>query len=199
MTKVITDTQDIAEALELYDEEGRPMESLAATEQPDPAAKLEFHVQMKDWTLRDMEALIVEAAARQIVGLRGESQLSKQIQDRVIELTTEKLDDKLSSVTYDILNQRVMTPSYGAQKAVTLAEYIGLTSQAYLSEKVGNDGKPTTSSYHSVTRAQYLVEQAMQVKFILSLPRSQELDFMLHNLVGAGDLINTDDFTLLRS
>ncbi len=160
----ILESADLDE-MDGFAEDAAPRESLSATTESDPKAKLEFHVQMRDWTIRDMEEMIVEASARQIVGMSGETALAKKIQDRVVELTTQRLDEKLSGVTADILSQPVMTPGYGAQKAVTMAEYIGLTSAAYLAEMVGSDGKPTTSSYNRQTRAQYLVEQAMQVKF----------------------------------
>mmetsp|Transcript_4820 Transcript_4820/g.10969 ORF Transcript_4820/g.10969 Transcript_4820/m.10969 type:complete len:303 (-) Transcript_4820:1239-2147(-) len=50
-----------------------------------------------------------------------------------------------------------------------------------------------------VVKANVGVAQHMQVKFICALPGSQELDFVFHNLVGAGDLVNTDNLTLLCS
>jgi hypothetical protein len=160
----ILESADLAEMVS-FDEEESPRESLSATTESDPQAKIEFHVQMRDWTIRDMEEMIIEASARQIVGRSNNTDLAKKIQDRVIDLTNQRLNERLSGITTDILSQPVMTPGYGAQKAVTMAEYIGLTSTAYLAEMVGSDGNPTTSSYSRQTRAQYLVERAMQVKF----------------------------------
>mmetsp|Transcript_39977 Transcript_39977/g.72036 ORF Transcript_39977/g.72036 Transcript_39977/m.72036 type:complete len:211 (+) Transcript_39977:328-960(+) len=43
------------------------------------------------------------------------------------------------------------------------------------------------------------IAQHVQGKLILTLLRSQELDFVIHDFVGAGDLVDTDDFTLPRS
>mmetsp|Transcript_17525 Transcript_17525/g.37880 ORF Transcript_17525/g.37880 Transcript_17525/m.37880 type:complete len:221 (+) Transcript_17525:108-770(+) len=47
-----------------------------------------------------------------------------------------------------------------------------------------------------VVKANVGIAQNVQVELILTLPWSQELDFVFHNFVGTGDLVNTDDFTL---
>mmetsp|Transcript_28444 Transcript_28444/g.53755 ORF Transcript_28444/g.53755 Transcript_28444/m.53755 type:complete len:443 (+) Transcript_28444:463-1791(+) len=50
-----------------------------------------------------------------------------------------------------------------------------------------------------VIKANVGIAQHMQVEFVLALPRSQELDIVFHDSVGAGDLVDADDFSLLRS
>ena len=55
-------------------------ENMAATTDPQPAERLEFFVQMRGYTLREMDALIVEAAARQVVGNRNDNALAKEIE-----------------------------------------------------------------------------------------------------------------------
>ncbi len=140
-------------------------EDIAATTESEPAERLEFFVQMRGYTLREMDALIVEAAARQIVGNRSDSTLAKDIEKRCVELTSERVDAKLQKVTAEIVDQP-MIPAFGSSKEpVTMRDFIGLTGRQYLAEMVGNDGKPSTDSYSRMPRMQYLIRQAMDQKF----------------------------------
>jgi hypothetical protein len=166
MTEIIT-THDIAFDHSDLDDHDGPTESLTATTTSAPDAKIEFHVQMRDWTLHDMEMLIVEAAAQQIVGRVGRpNDLSKQIEARVRELLVAKADERLALVTAEIIDQPV-TPAFGDKKPVTMREMIGLYGREYLTQKVGSDGKPSTDTYgrHTQTRMAYLVQSAMDMKF----------------------------------
>ena len=142
---------------------------MAATTDPQPAERLEFFVQMRGYTLREMDALIVEAAARQVVGNRNDNALAKEIEGRCIALTTEKVDAKLATVTAEIVDQP-MIPAFGSSKEpVTMRDFMALCGRQYLAEMVGNDGKPVTGdSYYrnnSMPRMQYLVRQALDLKF----------------------------------
>jgi len=144
-------------------------ENMAATTDPQPAERLEFFVQMRGYTLREMDALIVEAAARQVVGNRNDNALAKEIEGRCIALTTEKVDAKLATVTAEIVDQP-MIPAFGSSKEpVTMRDFMALCGRQYLAEMVGNDGKPVTGdSYYrnnSMPRMQYLVRQALDLKF----------------------------------
>jgi hypothetical protein len=156
----IIDTMDMPE--------GEFEEDIAATTESQPQERLEFFVQMRGYTLREMDAMIVEAAARQIVGSNRDRELAKEIEKRCIELTAAKVDAKLASVTSEIIDQP-MIPAFGSSKEpVTMREFMALCGREYLAEKVGNDGKPYTgSSYHdrSMTRMQYLVRAAVDVTF----------------------------------
>ena len=165
MTIPFLETADLAELVN-FDEDEQPQSDLSATVQPDPDAKIEFHVQMKSWTIRDMEDLIVEASARQIVGkIDRPTDLAKAIEARVRALLVEKTDKRLAEVTAEIIDQPV-TPSYGDKKPVTMREMIGLYGREYLTQMVGSDGNPQSSHYNNTkTRMAYLVEKAMDVKF----------------------------------
>lgn len=166
MPEIIT-THDIAFDRSDLDDLDSPRESLAATTTTQPDAKIEFHVQMRDWTLRDMEMLIVEAAAQQIVGrVDRPNDLSKQIEARVRELLVAKADERLELVTTEIIDQPV-TPTFGDKKPVTMREMIGLYGREYLTQKVGSDGKPSTDTYgrHTQTRMAYLIQVALDMKF----------------------------------
>ena len=165
MTTPFLDTTDLAELVD-FDEDSQPQSDLSATVQSDPDAKIEFHVQMKSWTIRDMEDMIVEASARQIVGkIDRPTDMAKAIEARVRALLIEKADKRLAEVTAEIIDQPV-TPNYGDKKPVTMREMIGLYGREYLAQMVGNDGQPSTCYYaDKKTRMAYLVEKAMDVKF----------------------------------
>lgn len=144
--------------------EGEFEENLSATTDSQPEEKIEFHVQMRGYTQRDMDALIVEAAARLIVGRHTDSKLAKEIEQRCIALTAERADKALSAVTVEIMDQP-MTPSFGAKEPVTMRDFLGLYGREYLAASVGkHDGKPS-SGYGSVPRMEYLVAHALDAKF----------------------------------
>jgi hypothetical protein len=161
----ITDTQDLAE-LHDFDEDLAPQSDMAATEQSDPAAKIEFHVQMKSWTLRDMEELIVQAAAMQMIKAFGDKKFSKLIEDRAIEAITEKADAKIEAVTAEIIDQP-LTPKIGEKAPVTMREFIGLYAKDYLTQRVDRDGKPSSGGWGATTfsRIELMVSQALDRKF----------------------------------
>ena len=170
MTNQITSTHEIAE--EKWDGHSEePFDvgtNMVATKDAEGRG-IEFHVSMHDYTQRDMEMLIVEAAARVLVGEHGNNKLAKLIEERCVALTTEKVDRHLASVTAEIIDQSV-TPKFpfiskADEKPVTMREFIGLTGQAYLTARVNSAGEPTTDSWSSKTRMQHLVELHMQQAF----------------------------------
>lgn len=146
--------------------EDEVQDNLNASEESKPEERIEFHVQMRGYTQRDMDALIVEAAARLIVGRHGESKLAKEIEQRCTALTAERADKALSTVTAEIMDQP-LTPSFASAKApVTMREFLGLYGREYLAATVGKyDGDPNTSSYNTVSRMEYLVGRALDTKF----------------------------------
>jgi hypothetical protein len=158
---------DIIDTAELPEDEFS--EDIAATTESEPAERLEFFVQMRGYTLREMDNLIVEAAARQIVGASRNTVLAKEIEQRCITMTAEKVDAKLASVTAEIVDQP-MIPAFGSSKEpVTMRDFMALCGRQYLAEMVGNDGKPATGSGYgysgNMPRMQYLVKQALDLKF----------------------------------
>lgn len=135
---------------------------------------IEFHVSMRDYTMEDMEKLIVEAAARMIVGRHSDSQMAKSIEAKCIELVNAKATAKLETVTAEIIDLPV-TPNFGDKKPVTMREMIGLFGREFLTEKVDSNGKPPTDSWgrrSETTRMEYLVGRAMDTKFKAEIERS---------------------------
>lgn len=168
MSNEIINTNDLAESE--WDGNGEPSEvqtDAVATKNAEGRG-IEFHVSMRDYTQRDMEELIVEAAARVLVGNYGDAKLAKLIEERCIALTTEKADRALADVTTDIIDQPI-TPKYPFMKPdaapTTMREFIGLTGREYLTAYVDSVGRPTTDRHYGKTRIQYLVETYMQQAF----------------------------------
>lgn len=169
MTNEITSTHEMAE--QDWDGHSEPSEvetDMVATKGAEGLG-IEFHVSMRDYTMRDMEALIIEAAASQIVGRHNDNTLAKAIEAKCIEQITAKADKALAKVTTEIIDQPV-TPvfpfmSKTNEKPVTMREFIALTGQAYLTARVNNAGEATTDSYSTKPRIQHLAEVYMQRAF----------------------------------
>ena len=144
--------------------------SLDATKEATDAP-MEFHVQMRGHTFRDMEDLIVNAAAQQLVGRYGGTDaLRKQIEAKTVEHVTERADAVLANVSAEIIDQPMMPKFVGAkEEPVTMREFIGLTGRAYLAEIVDRDGKPTSKggwgSSEGKPRIQWIVGDYIERKF----------------------------------
>lgn len=166
MTNLIMDTGNIAELNDLGPDD--EIASLDATKEATDAP-MEFHVQMKGHTFRDMEDLIVNAAAQQLVGRYGGTDaLRKQIEAKTIEHVTKRADAVLATVSAEIIDQPMMPKYVGAkEEPVTMREFIGLTGRAYLAERVDESGKAASSSsgYGYRSRMEFLVDQMMSTKF----------------------------------
>lgn len=168
MTNVIADNQDIAEALGWMDDPEAEVANITATDGP-TSDRLQFHVQMHGWTLDQMETLVVEAAARQIVSKLMAGDIGKQIQSATAQMVAEKINAKLEPITAEIINQPVMV---AGKTAGTLADLIGLTANAYLSESVNSEGKSkgevggdSWSFRHSAKRIEWIATRHMERKF----------------------------------
>lgn len=170
--KLIVDTADIAEEVD-FDEDLAPEEDMAATTGPSAEEdKIEFHVQMRSHTMRDMEQLVIEAAARQVMGRFSTGTLAKQIEQRCIELLNEKATAALDGVTTEIIDQP-LTPKFGDKQPVTMREFIGLYGREYLEVCVGRDGKPYDGWGGSgMPRMQWLAEQALDRKFTREIEKA---------------------------
>jgi hypothetical protein len=167
MTDVIIDTQYLAEDRAIaFDENDAPREDMAATAVSDPKAEIEFFVQMRSWTKRDMADLIVEAAAAQMIRGFGDKKFSKLIEDRAISAITEKADAKLAAVSEAIIDQP-LTPEFGAKAPVTMREFIGLYAKEYLTERVDSEGKPSKGGWGSntYTRVELILQRLFDRKF----------------------------------
>lgn len=129
---------------------------------------IEFHVSMRDYTLRDMEALIVEAAAARIIGRHNDKTIAKAIEAECLKQVNDKAAAALGKVTAEIIDQP-LTPNFGDKKPVTMREFIGLTGREYLTERVDRDGRPAQSggwgSTTSYSRIELIVGNYMQRAF----------------------------------
>ena len=168
MGNEITSTHEMAEAEWDGGSEHSEVDSdLVATKDAEGKG-IEFHVSMRDYTMSDMEALIVEAAARTIVGRHNDHALAKQIEAKCIEMITAKADKALASVTHEIIDQPI-TPKFAFMKAdekpMTMREFIGLTGREYLTTYVDSSGKPTSDRHYNKTRIKRMVEDAVNVTF----------------------------------
>jgi len=175
MTETIIETADIVEMVG-YDEDDLPRDDLSATTDSDPEAKIEFHVQMRSWTERDMGDLIVEAAARVLIGRHGtETVLAKAVQESAIAEITKRANARLAVVAKEVLNQPVLTDPYNKKEPVTIGEMIGLHTREYLTAQVGSDDKWDDSYYGRRTnkpRIQWIVEKALDDKFKAEIERA---------------------------
>ncbi|MBB6306281.1 hypothetical protein [Xanthobacter tagetidis] len=168
MGNVIMDTGNIAEARYGTGEEPPELQSdMVATRDPEGKG-IEFHVSMRSWTQRDMEELIVEAAARVVVGEYGNNKLAKLVEERCIAIVTAQADKHLYTVAADVLDRPIL-PKYPYQKPdaqpVTMREFIGLTGRDYLEARVDNSGNPTTDRHYSKSRLQHIVESCVHRSF----------------------------------
>lgn len=162
MSNLITDTTEIAEGNWNPDEEpGEFGENLAATREPE-GKNIEFHISMQGHTMRAMEDLIVEAAARQMLGAYRDRDLAKQIQDRAVQLISGKIDKALEPISAEIINQPMINTTFAPTKGdpVTLKEFIGLCGRDFLTQYVDRDGNPTT--YDRWNNAERRVEKIVR-------------------------------------
>lgn len=163
-TEPFMSTEEMAEAVDFSEE--APESNITATEGP-TQEKVEFFVQMRSWTMTDMESLIVEAAAKQLVRDRSDT-LKKAIEARAAEMIQEQINAALTKVTAEIIDQPI-TPKYGNKAPVTMRELIGLSGKDYLTTMVDPSGNPSDSggwgSSNRVSRMHWLVDRAIESKF----------------------------------
>lgn len=166
MTEVITDTHELAEAT--WDRQNEPSEvaaMISATDKPG-GERFEFHVQMRGFTMNEMDNLVVEAAARLIVGHHRDRDITKAIEAKCIELIDAKATAALSAVTSEIIDAP-MTPSFGDKAPTTMREFIGLYGREYLATSVDREGKPKKpdSWNDTMPRIEYLVRKSLDGRF----------------------------------
>lgn len=167
MPDPIIDTDELAEieADGEWSDEEQEISDIAATKQA-TGDNMEFHVQMRGYTLTDMENLIVSAAARQLLGANNSTKLAKDIQDRCVEITRKHADEALSKVTAEIIDQPIM-PSFGSKEPVTMREFIGLCGREYLTEWVDRSGRPSNDHWATgrTSRAAFIAQQHLEKTF----------------------------------
>lgn len=161
MNEIIMDTSDVAD-FDGHDPDEPQSDLVATKESQEP--ELEFHISMQSFTKRDFYELMIEAAARQIVGRHGDRQIAKDIEAKCVELVNAKATRALDAVTSEIIEQP-MIPSFGDKAPITMREFIGLYGREFLTTRVGHDGKPSTSGYDSAPRIERLVAKHLDRQF----------------------------------
>jgi CRISPR/Cas system-associated endoribonuclease Cas2 len=163
----------MTEILNSYDIDAYDDTAMVATTEA-TGEGIEFHVAMKGYTLRDMESLIINAAALQLIG-KMETRLAKMIEEKCIELIDDKLTSALGKITTEILDQPI-TPSFGDKSPVTMREFMGLYGREYLTQHVGSDGsrfKPSSWSSTGTPRIEYLAARVIDSKFKAEIESAQ--------------------------
>lgn len=168
--------QEKAESGEAGWEDGLQTNAVASTEEK--PGGISFHVQMRSWTVADMEELVVEAAARIIVGRNGDNKLAKKIEERAITIITEHADKRLKTVAEDVLSTALTPKGYEQKNPVTIGETLAMLGREYLEQKVLRDGK-MPDGYHDKDRAkkriEWIVEQLVIGKFKEELEASSNV------------------------
>jgi len=137
---LIMDSQDLAEFEALDDDESQDLSDLTATKAAHPET-MDFHVQMRGYTMRDFEAMVVNAAAHQLIGGRT---FKAEIEAKASEIANAKLDARLNEALRDVMG---MTVAQRGKEPVTLGQQIGMEAKDYLTQPVDREGKPVTDSW----------------------------------------------------
>jgi len=174
MADEIVDSSELAESE--WDSQSEPRDltsDLSATAQP-TEERIEFHVQMRGYTQRDMDDLIVEAAARLIVGKHNERSITKAIEEKCVELLNDKATKALDGVTSEIIDQP-LTPNFGEKKPVTMREFLGLYGREFLMTPVDADGKPGRDHWgRSRARIEWLVSRHLDARFEAEIKKATQ-------------------------
>lgn len=163
----IIDTNDMAEAVDFNDDESPRSDMVASTDEKPEG--ISFHVQMRGWTLNDMEALIVEAAATQLVGRVGKNRFAELVEQRALEMLEKRADAVLSKVATDVLATQLTPSGFGQKTPITIGESLGMLGREYLEQRVNEDGKPADRGGYGYdrkpTRMQWILSQTFTTKF----------------------------------
>lgn len=173
MSNEIVTTEDIAASN--GDEEVRS--SIEATEEALPKG-IGFHVTMTSWTLEDMEELIVEAAARRVLGRMNDNRLAKLIEDKVLAEISARANDAIARIADDVMGHALVPANYSQQAPVTIGETLAHLSRAYLEQMVDSDGKPPTDHWRrqeSMKRIDWIVRAAFDRKLGEEISKSTKV------------------------
>lgn len=155
------DSGNIAELEELDCQEAEDLADLTATETEKPNT-MDFHVQMNGYTMADFENMVVNAAARQLLGGRT---FQADIKEKVNEIASSKLNDRLTAELKDLMNITVMKRG---SEDISLRQMIGMEAKDYLTETVNSNGKTTTDSWerrNGLTRLQWIASNVFREAF----------------------------------
>ena len=166
---LIMDSGNLAEITGHGTDEDEALSDLTATKSADPDT-MDFHVQMRGYTMRDFETMVVHAAAQQLMGGRT---FKAEIEAKAVEIASAKMNARLTDALKDVMG---MTVSKRGAEPVTLGQMIGMEAKDYLTQPVGRDGKPNTDSWGSrgTPRIAYLVQQFVADHFAKEIKAGME-------------------------
>lgn len=159
MNDLITDSADIVEIDDIdADEE---FSDLTATKEAD-ASTMDFHVQMRGYTMRDFETMVVHAAAQQLTqGLNFKS----LIEEKAFEIAGAKVNRQLSEALKDVMGITVTTRG---KETITIGQMIGMEAKDYLTQKVDRKGNVISDAWSSsnhMPRIAFLVGEFVRQHF----------------------------------
>lgn len=152
------------------------IDDIVATTAGTPASGISFNVEMRTHTMQDMESLIIHAAASQILGKHQDRKIAKDIQDVCLTQINEKINEKMSTITADIMNQPLIPGMVSGANTtpVSMSEYVGIVTRDFLSQYVdpstGNKFEPSRyNSQNKVTRLEYIVNTVITKKLRIEI------------------------------
>ena len=168
--RVIVDAYDIAEDRDQDEDVANISVTDEATGKP---GEITVHVQMHGYTIQDMEEAIIRAAAAELLrSMSGQSKTSieKHVQARVIEEIEKRVNAAIGDVAADALSRPMSKAPFasGSEEPVTVGEFLGLTTNKFLSTMVNHDGEPTTDHWgrrNGMPRIEWIVMQAIERKW----------------------------------
>lgn len=163
----IDTTENIAER----DEREECSSRIEATDEPQQGG-INFHVSMRDYTMKDMEELIIEAAARQLLGRFSDKLLAKVIEEKVMAAMVARADAQLERIANDVMGHVLTPAAYSQKQPVTIGETLAHLGREYLEQKVTTDGKPGSEAWHGsqlIKRIDYIARQAFEHKLTKEL------------------------------
>ena len=156
--KVIIDAGDMAEITDNHDEDS-DMSDMTATEKPDETT-MDFHIQMRGYTMSDFETYVIEAAAQNIMRNFNRDSMKKDIENRAVVLINEAIDKTLMPITSEFMDQPMLPKYRGKEEVVTLREFVGLCGKDYLTTKVNGKGEVASGQWdRGEPRMNYIIAQ----------------------------------------
>ena len=158
MNDLIMDSGNLAEIEGLDASEDNDLSDLTATK-TEATETMDFHVQMRGYTMRDFEAMVINAAAHQL--MQGRT-FKSEIEAKAIEIASSKVNARLNDVLKDVMQMTVATRG---KEPVTLGQMIGMEAKDYLTASVKSDGSPSDGWGQSAPRIVYLVREFAKQHF----------------------------------
>ncbi|MCA2013487.1 hypothetical protein LCM17_18495 [Cereibacter sphaeroides] len=177
--QTIIDSGNIQEIEGLGIDESDDLSDLTATTEKDPQT-MDFHVQMRGYTMRDFETMVVHAAAQQLLGGRN---FQRQIEEAAIAIASQKVDQQIGVALRDVMGMTVTTRG---KEAITLGQMIGMEAKDYLTQQVDGQGKVVTDSWgrsSSKPRVSFLVGQFVREHFAKEIEAAMKV---LRDEIAAG-------------